>query len=73
MSERLHIGCHLSSSKGYLFMGKQILSIDSLQMGNYFWARFRRSEFFKKLFVHNAQNMFFVALLVGKKNKFLIY
>ena len=27
MSERLHIGCHLSSSKGYLFMGKQILSM----------------------------------------------
>ena len=27
MSERLHIGCHLSSSKGYLYMGKQILSM----------------------------------------------
>ncbi|MBQ4576660.1 MAG: deoxyribonuclease IV, partial [Firmicutes bacterium] len=27
MSERLHIGCHLSSSKGYLFMGKQMLSM----------------------------------------------
>ena len=27
MSKRLHIGCHLSSSKGYLFMGKQILSM----------------------------------------------
>ena len=27
MSERLHIGWHLSSSKGYLFMGKQILSM----------------------------------------------
>ena len=27
MSKRLHIGCHLSSSKGYLCMGKQILSM----------------------------------------------
>lgn len=27
MSERLHIGCHLSSSKGFLYMGKQILSM----------------------------------------------
>ena len=27
MEQRLHIGCHLSSSKGYLFMGKQMVSM----------------------------------------------
>ncbi len=53
MSERLHIGCHLSSTKGFLYMGRQILSMggDTFQ----FFTRNPRGSKAKAIDVEDAK------------------